>query len=491
MICLICWKKFRLILLPLLFIITILQIIYFAGEIVQTQEVRTLPGKLDQVPVFNSNSPEMIENEGILLSTFPPQGKKVATAHLNFAFQGRFDIFAHHFSPPSEDGRFLYFGIILQNASAKIIKLEILQGASYLVQPDAPYNDDIPAVIENPNGDIYAGPGDRAMNDNLRGKRQENLPEILEIPPKKTVILLNLPIPVKKKTEYLGNGRSTLIRLRSSGPVYAASLAMYAQKDANNIDRPPSIEAWQNLLNNGNLITPRDKTPTPLDQNNGQLIYGRVAGVTQGSQWQAKLLDNSNSKYLTIPKHGQAFSYTLSTVHRGTLGTGIVQSARILRRYPDTAYQAHGNYGVQYNLILPLYNPNQQTQIVSLSIQTPIKEDYLDKGGLRFYSFPSGPIFFRGTVRLRYKNKQGKIITRYVRLQQRQGELGEPLINLSIKAKESKIIQIDFLYPPDSTPPQVLTIVNLDHGYLTVILVQFVSIITLMFMIMWRKHFID
>ncbi len=482
-------KKLPTIVMPLLLIITVILQIFLPKEIVQTQEVRALPGKLDEVPIFNSNSPEIIENEGILLSTFSPQGRKVAGAHLNFAFQGRFDIFAHHFSPPSEDGRSLYFGIILHNASTKTIKVEILQGASYLVQPDAPYNDDIPAWIENPKGDIYAGPGDRTMNDNLRGKRQENLPEILEIPAKKTVILLNLPIPVKKKIEYLGNGRSTLLRLRSNGPVYAASLAMYAEKDAKNIDRPPSIEAWQNLLNNGNLVTPRDKSPTPLDQNNGQLIYGRVAGVTQGSQWQAKLLDTPKSKYLTIPQRGQAFSYTLSTVYRGTLGTGIVQSARILRRYPDTAYQAHGNYGVQYNLILPLYNPTKQTQIVSLSIQTPIKEDYLDKGGLRFYPFPNGPVFFRGTVRLRYQNKPGQIITRYVRLQQRQGELGEPLINLRIKAKESKIIQLDFLYPPDSTPPQVLTIVNLDHAYMTVILVQFVSIITLIFTMMWRKHF--
>lgn len=65
-------------------------------DIVQTQEVRPLPGELDSTPVFNSNSPELIQTEGILLSTFPSAGMRTPEAHLNYPFQGRFDIFAHH-----------------------------------------------------------------------------------------------------------------------------------------------------------------------------------------------------------------------------------------------------------------------------------------------------------------------------------------------------------------------------------------------------------
>ena len=57
-------------------------------EVVQPQEVRLLPGKLDNVPVFNSNSPELVLKSGILLSTFPGRGKKVPDSHLNFAFKG-------------------------------------------------------------------------------------------------------------------------------------------------------------------------------------------------------------------------------------------------------------------------------------------------------------------------------------------------------------------------------------------------------------------
>lgn len=76
--------------LPLLLIFPIAQSTpaTLPEEVVQPQEVRPLPGKLDTVPTFNSNSPELVLKEGILLSTFPPDGKKVPTAHLNFPFRG-------------------------------------------------------------------------------------------------------------------------------------------------------------------------------------------------------------------------------------------------------------------------------------------------------------------------------------------------------------------------------------------------------------------
>ncbi|MEO0378360.1 MAG: DUF3370 family protein, partial [Cyanobacteria bacterium P01_A01_bin.17] len=45
--------------------------IALAPEILQQQDVRALPGELDSFPVFNSNSPELVLSEGILLSTFP------------------------------------------------------------------------------------------------------------------------------------------------------------------------------------------------------------------------------------------------------------------------------------------------------------------------------------------------------------------------------------------------------------------------------------
>ncbi|OYD90776.1 hypothetical protein CDG77_16825 [Nostoc sp. 'Peltigera membranacea cyanobiont' 213] len=427
-------------------------------EVVQPQEVRPLPGQLDTVPTFNSNSPELVLKEGILLSTFPPDGKKVPTAHLNFPFRGRFDIFAHHVAraEPPENLQSLYLGIILHNPGSEAVKVNIWQAASYLSQPDAPFIQ-LPSFSQNPLGTIFAGPGDRVMSDVLRGQRQGIFPAQIEIPAKQSRMLLNLPIPVQGLTPPL-NGRSTLIRLQSNGTVYAASLAMFARVNPDGSERSPTLEEWQNLLDNGDLAGPRDKAPTPLEETAKPIIYGRVAGVAGGSRWRALLVDNPKARYLTIPQPGQVFSYALSTLHGGTLGTGQIQSAPMLVRYPDTAYRAHGNYGIQYNLKLPLYNNTQSSQTVSVSIQTPLKENQLVKPGLRFLSTPAREVFFRGTVRVRYKDEQNQPQTEFVHLVQKRGQSGEPLVSLNMKAGDRSLVEVDFLYPPDATPPQVLTV---------------------------------
>nr|WP_217523311.1 DUF3370 family protein [Pleurocapsa sp. PCC 7327] len=168
-------------------------------EIVQPQPVRPLPGQLNKIPVFNSNSPELVVNEGILLSTFPPQGKANPSAHLNFSFQGYFDVFAHHVAkaPTPEDLRTLYLGIILHNPTQKPVTVDILQAASYLSQPDAPFVE-LPPQVEDPEGEIYAGPGSRVMGDILRNRHQAIFPRQIVIPAGESRMLMNLPIPVRE-----------------------------------------------------------------------------------------------------------------------------------------------------------------------------------------------------------------------------------------------------------------------------------------------------
>ncbi|MBW4634164.1 MAG: DUF3370 domain-containing protein [Iphinoe sp. HA4291-MV1] len=433
-------------------------------EIVHQQQVRPLLGNLDSIPMFNSNSPEKVLKEGILLSTFPPEGKKVPTAHLNFPFKGRFDVFAHHIAeaPTPEDLRTLYLGIILHNPGKQPVTVNILQAASYLSQPDAPFIE-LPLRSENILGTIFAGPGDRVMYDVLRGRRQDTFPPQIVIPPGESRMLLNAPIPVNGLTPPL-NGRSTLMRLWSSNIVYAASLAMFASKNPDGSERSlPSLEEWQDLLNNGDLSGPRDKIPTPLEEANKPIIYGRVAGVAQGSEWKALLIDDPKAQHLTIPSSGQAFSYVLGALHRGTLGTSQIQSAPMVVRYPDTAYRAHGNYSLQYSLTLPLYNNTHNLKTVIVSMQTPIKEDQLIKAGLRFLNPPAQQVFFRGTVRIRYKDDQNLPKTQYLHLVQKRGQQGEALVVLNMKGGERRLVEVDFLYPPDATPPQVLTVQTINN----------------------------
>lgn len=427
-------------------------------EVVKPQEVRPLPGQLDTVPVFNSNSPELVLKEGILLSTFPQDGKQVPEAHLNYPFQGRFDVFAHHIAraEPPEDLRSLHLGIMLHNPGTEPVTVNILQAASYLSQPDAPFIQ-LPARSQNILGNIFAGPGDRAVSDVLRGRRQETFPPQIVIPPGQNKMLLNLPIPVKELTPPL-NGRSTLMRLQSSGTVYAASMALFARENGDGTERAPTLAEWENVLQTGELSTPRDRVPTPLDATDRGRIYGRVAGVAQGSQWKSLVVDSPEARYLTIPQAGQAFSYPLSSLHGGTLGTNQIQTAPMLVRYPDTAYMAHGNYGIQYSMQLPLHNNTENTQSVSVSVQTPMKEDNLVKQGLRFLTTTAPQVFFRGSVRVRYTDDQGRPRTQFTHLVQRRGQPGEPLVLLNIPAGDRRLVEVDFIYPPDATPPQVLTV---------------------------------
>ncbi|MBE9014191.1 DUF3370 family protein, partial [Pseudanabaenaceae cyanobacterium LEGE 13415] len=216
--------------------------------IVESQEMRVLPGELDSVLVFNSNSPEVVQKEGILLSTFPPTGKQVPSAHLNQAFSGRFDIFAHHIAKAltPTDLRTLYLGVIANNPGTEPITIDILQAASYLSQPDAPFIP-LPSSIGNDDGLQFSGPGSRAVGEVLRGLRQDIFPAQIVIPPGESRMLMNLPIPVSTLSPPL-NGRSTLMRLRSTGKVYLASLGMFAKQNPDGTEREPNLQEWETLL---------------------------------------------------------------------------------------------------------------------------------------------------------------------------------------------------------------------------------------------------
>ncbi len=443
------------------------------------QEVRSLPGSLNNVPVFNSNSPEIIKGNGILLSTFPKRGKSDPDAHLDYTFNGRFEIFSHHVARgiDDRDTRTIYEGIMVHNPGDRPITLTIRNGASYISQ-ESPWNE-ISSNSSNLYSNNFSGPGSRVMNEVLRGRRQASLPGQVTIPAKESYLLLNAPIPLRRlnvptdgtlapgseltpspNSASSGegarlNGRSTLIRLDSSGPVYVASLAMHAPQRSGK-EYVPTLEDWKQVLKNGQLATPRDQPPSRPGSRETPFRYGRVSGIVQGSQWKATLTD-SRSNQLSIPAPGEQISYGLSTLERNTFGTGQIQSAPINQRYRDTAYLANGNYGVEYNLTMPLVNNTSSPQSVALSVQTPLQNDSL-KDALQFYAKPESRVFFRGTVLFIYKEDDGRSRAYYTYLVQNRGQQGEPLVELTLAPGEQRDVNMQFLYPPDATPPQVLTI---------------------------------
>ncbi|MEM9978746.1 MAG: DUF3370 domain-containing protein, partial [Cyanobacteria bacterium P01_D01_bin.2] len=321
---------------------------------------------------------------------------------------------------------------------------------------DAPFIQ-LPSFVPfSPRNPVFAGPGSRAMGDLIQGSRQALFPPQLVVAPGASALLLNAPIPVAEFEPPI-NGRSTLVELDSSGPVHVASLAESANVDGNGTEMAPSLAQWETILRESGLAGPRDRAPTPITDNPGQVIYGRVAGVAQGASWTATATD-SDSDSLTIPAPGEAISYGVSTLYAGQLGTGQNQSAPMLVRYGDTAYQAHGNYGVAYSLSLPLYNPTDSPQTVSVTFETPVKEDQLSTEGLQFFEEPPNRTFFRGPVQVRYRDDGGFPRIRNVHLVQLQGQRGEPLTTLTLAPQEQRRVDVILRYPPDSTPPQVITV---------------------------------
>ncbi|MGB3298965.1 MAG: DUF3370 domain-containing protein [Phormidesmis sp.] len=447
--------------------------------VIVPQAVRSLPGGLDSVPVFNSNSPEIIESDGILLSTFPSRGKSDSSAHLNYAFNGRFDIFSHHVARGQTDAdtRTVYEAILVHNPGDRPVTLDIRDGASYISQ-ESPWNE-IASGTSNLYSNNFSGPGSRVMNDVLRDRRQSVFPSQVTIPAGESRLLLNAPIPLRRLTVATDgtlppgseitpppvsassgegarlNGRSTLMRLNSSGPLYVASLAMHAPQSGGK-ERVPSLDEWKQVLFKGRLAAPRDLPPSRPGSRDNPFRYGRVSGVVKGSQWRATLTDG-RSEQLTIPEAGEQISYALSTLERNTFGTGQIQSAPITERYGDTAYRANGNYGVEYNLDLPLTNNTDSAQKVALSIQTPLQNESL-KNALQFNKSPESRVFFRGTVLFVYKEDNGRSRAYYTYLEQNRGQQGKPLIEMTLQPKEQRDVNVQFLYPPDATPPQVLTI---------------------------------
>jgi hypothetical protein len=135
----------------------------------------------------------------------------------------------------------------------------------------------------------------------------------------------------------------------------------------------------------------------------------------------------------------------------------------MLARYPDTAYRAHGNYGVRYNVTLPLLNNTDSTQKVAVMLQTPVQNEQAHNA-LKFRTPPDNMVFFRGTVRLRYTSDFGIPLTRYLHLVQRRGQEGEPLLQLTLPKGSRRLVEVEFVYPPDATPPQVLTIQTIEQS---------------------------
>ena len=448
------------------------------------QALRPLPGQLDQSLVFNDNNPESIKASGILLSGFPPTGRSHPEAHLDQQFAGSFTVFSHHvYARPAHGAATAWLALLAGNGGDQPITITAQQAATALSQPDAPFlplpslleenlagdqdhGDTMPSFPPAPlspvaaarldqgslrrglggRGAIHAGPGSRVAGLMVRGGSTPGLPSSWRLPPHSTQALLLLPIPTTHLDPPV-NGRTTQLRLHSSGPV---SLAMVAALQ----DESPDLPTLLGLLDGP--LSPKGHPPTPPGHRGG-IVYSRVSGVQQGSRWQARLTD-SGSDVLSV--RSVPVGWPISALVGGTMATDQVQTAPLASFYPATAWAAHGNYGVEYHLTLPLLNDTPAPMTLQLALESP-QEREPQAGVVRLVEpSPNTPVRFRGPVAV--QGLDGAPGERVFHLVQRRGQPGPLLGTVTMAPGEERTVVVRLVYPADATPPQVLSLLAAD-----------------------------
>jgi hypothetical protein len=430
-------------------------------SLLRPQLVRPLPGGLDGVPMLNDNNPELIRAPGILLSTFDGQGRRQPGAHLNAPLSGPFELFSHHVyaGRPERLDSTLWQALVARPRGTKPVRLRLRAGSTALSQsldasqPAAPFLP-LPERMPLANGPVWSGPGSRVATELLLRQRSPLLPGEWLLPPGSLTTLLVLPLPVRGLDPLL-NGRNLQLRLDSDGPLDLASLASFGSDS-----QPPPAASWAALLDGE--LSPKEHSPTPAGAS-GPIIYSRVSGVQRGSAWRAVLTDPGRA---TLAASQAPISWPISALERGSLGTGQVQTAPLAPFYPGTAWAAHGNYGVEYDLTIPLINDTAAALRLQLALESPLKGDQ-NLRGLRFLIAPGKAVVFRGSVEVSGLDRDGADTPGAVAGRQafhlilRSGQQGPALGTVSLAPGERRRLQVRLIYPADATPPQVLSLLPL------------------------------
>lgn len=381
----------------------------------ETVTHEALPGGLDVIPVLNSNHPEIVLGTGIAISTAPGPSDR----HLDFDFKGSFGFFSAHQNGSS---RTLVQAIVLSNPGPDPVTVKVNRSAAKSTR-EAPFRDRPGNTVFDPDRQHTSGPGDATASSILRGI-DPMFPAPIRLAPGEVKVVWQRPLDP-------GVASMVQMQLHADGPVHMAELFGSESFDADRATR-----MW--LDGNRVPADPRDRPPTPPGAG-GVLIYGRVAGIQQGETWRG-VLTSPGKSLLELDDRPSVRAFAIDTVVAKTLGTGQVQSAPLLRRYPDSAYASHGNYGVTYELDLPLVHAGQNPIDVALFFDSPGKPG-------------TGPSrVFRGEVEVR----EGNRVQRF-HISQRSGEMGDiPIFDARLRPGDIRQVKVRLVIPADITPAQAL-----------------------------------
>lgn len=386
------------------------------------QSARPLQGNFNNVPVLHSNQPEEVLGAGILVNTAPgsavtaENGQPLANAA--FTFNGDFGLHVHHKYAPQPGaeptaGRVraeLTLATILINPGYQPVRLRFERGA-FSNSFEAPYRPNYLMGVK-PLGPRpwNTGPGDATAVTMLRGRLDARVPSEVVLPPRSRMVLFRTQLPAQG----IANG---LLKGRSDGPFQMAVVA--AKNPQNDYD----IVA---VLDQGVLAPGRIYLNRLADIDSGR-VFSRVAGVAYGDAYQASLTYDLRQGPLHVP---------LTSTNRHNFGTREVQVNPLASRMLDSSLDNVGTYGVRFDVQLNLLGSGPY--VLAFSHPTP--------NGRNFTAF-------RGSIGI--ETEAGY---REVHVGMRSGESLE-LAPLNLRPGVINTVKISLVYPADSTPGHLLSVV--------------------------------
>ncbi len=388
------------------------------------------------VQQLNSNHPEIITSEGLA------QGNVAISTMangLNHSFNGHFRLFS---SNQNRTGSALHQTVALHNPSDKPVTVRVDTWAS-TTTGEAGYTD----TQKNPDGTAFKDRETFKQGISANGPGQFNAARILrgdnELPANKRTLVIPPGGTVTLPSSAVSNRQELITQgdLVSDGPVQAA---IVYNKSA------PTTEQVKKQLESGKYIgtSGHDKEPTPLDAP-GKIIFSRVSGVVETSQYEGRLTNDTDQKRFLVTGAGEQ-SYAFNTKRGVDLGTGRNEASKVLVRaeHNKSAYESPLNYGAEFKLGGTFHNPTQQPKTVKLYIDSPISSN--------------DSRVMRGSFEVKVRTSPGaepqkKLIT----LSQSQQTRGKtPVAEFTLPPGASYEVDLRTIYGANNTGPQTVRVVT-------------------------------